>query len=192
MDAAATAIRNLNSEIPNPQIPNPFVPWNCEPYRAATMHEALAMVRRELGPDAAVLHTREVAQPLAGLLPGPRQIEVTASRGVNVPSRLPLRGLPQRQPAARRRRSRRPPCHAVPPPKKRDSRTRCRANSAPCRRWSRTVPAFEGRRPRRLARGAVPPVHRSARRRTERRVARELVERVRSDPRARAFPTRCC
>ncbi len=24
------------------------------------MHEALAMVRRELGPDAAVLHTREV------------------------------------------------------------------------------------------------------------------------------------
>ena len=29
-------------------------------YRAATMHEALAMVRRELGPDAAVLHTREV------------------------------------------------------------------------------------------------------------------------------------
>ena len=29
-------------------------------YRAPTMHEALAMVRRDLGPDAAVLHTREV------------------------------------------------------------------------------------------------------------------------------------
>jgi flagellar biosynthesis protein FlhF len=61
-------------------------------YRAATMHEALALVRRELGPDAAVLHTREVrAGRLFGWLPGPRLIEVTASAGVNVPSRLPPR-----------------------------------------------------------------------------------------------------
>ena len=59
-------------------------------YRAATMHEALAMVRRDLGPDAAVLHTREVrARRLFGWLRGPRQIEVTASCQVNVPSRLP-------------------------------------------------------------------------------------------------------
>ena len=29
-------------------------------FRASTMHEALAMVERELGADAAVLHTREV------------------------------------------------------------------------------------------------------------------------------------
>jgi flagellar biosynthesis protein FlhF len=58
-------------------------------YRAATMHAALALVRRELGPDAAVLHTREVRNRWLGLLPGPRQIEVTASRGINVPSRLP-------------------------------------------------------------------------------------------------------
>jgi flagellar biosynthesis protein FlhF len=58
-------------------------------YRAATMHEALTLVRRELGPDAAVLHTREVrAGRLFGLLPGVRQIEVTASADVNVPSRL--------------------------------------------------------------------------------------------------------
>jgi flagellar biosynthesis protein FlhF len=58
-------------------------------YRAANMQEALALVRRELGPDAAVLHTREV-QPrrLFGWLWGSRQIEVTASAGVNVPSRL--------------------------------------------------------------------------------------------------------
>ncbi len=48
------------------------------------------MVRRELGPDAAVLHTREVrSSRLFGLISGPRQIEVTASAGVNVPSRLP-------------------------------------------------------------------------------------------------------
>jgi len=62
-------------------------------YRAATMHDALAMVRHDLGPDAAVLHTREFqARRFFGWLNGPRQIEVTASCGVNVPSRLPGRG----------------------------------------------------------------------------------------------------
>jgi flagellar biosynthesis protein FlhF len=61
-------------------------------YRAATMHDALLLVRRELGPDAAVLHTREVARRrLFGLLRAAPQIEVTASAGVNVPSRLPGR-----------------------------------------------------------------------------------------------------
>jgi flagellar biosynthesis protein FlhF len=58
-------------------------------YRASTMHEALAMVRRDLGPDAAVLHTREV--PVGrwlGWLRGARAIEVTASAAVNVPSRF--------------------------------------------------------------------------------------------------------
>ncbi len=58
-------------------------------YRAATMHEALAMVRRDLGPDAAVLQAREVpASRFWGRLLGSRQIEVTASLGVNVPSRF--------------------------------------------------------------------------------------------------------
>jgi flagellar biosynthesis protein FlhF len=55
------------------------------------MHEALALVRRDLGPDAAVLHTREVRSRWLGVFPGARQIELTASRGVNVPSRLPVR-----------------------------------------------------------------------------------------------------
>ncbi len=59
-------------------------------YRASSMHEALELVRRDLGVDAAVLHTREVrSSRLFGLLQGKRQIEVTASAGVNVPSRLP-------------------------------------------------------------------------------------------------------
>jgi flagellar biosynthesis protein FlhF len=59
-------------------------------YRAGSMHEALALVRRDLGPGAAVLHTREVqTNRLFGLIPGRRQIEVTASEGVLVPSRLP-------------------------------------------------------------------------------------------------------
>ncbi len=58
-------------------------------YRASTMHDALSLVRRELGPDAAVLHTREVrSSRLFGLIRGNRQIEVTASAGVNVPSRF--------------------------------------------------------------------------------------------------------
>jgi len=60
-------------------------------FKASSMHEALALVRRELGPDAAVLHTREVRNRWLGLFPRARQIEVTASRGVNVPSRLPAR-----------------------------------------------------------------------------------------------------
>ena len=53
------------------------------------MHEALSLIRRELGPDAAVLHTREVrVRRMFGWMRGPRQIEVTASAEVNVPSRL--------------------------------------------------------------------------------------------------------
>ena len=57
-------------------------------YRAATMQEALSLVRQELGPDAAILHTREVRGGFLGRLLGRRQIEVTASIDVNVPSRL--------------------------------------------------------------------------------------------------------
>ena len=61
-------------------------------YRAPTMYEALAMVRHDLGPEAAVLHTREVqSRRFFGWLSGPREIEVTASLGVTVPSRLPGR-----------------------------------------------------------------------------------------------------
>jgi len=53
------------------------------------MRDALALVRRELGPQAAVLHTREVnSGPLRRLMFG-RQYEVAASSAVNVPSRLP-------------------------------------------------------------------------------------------------------
>jgi len=59
-------------------------------FRASTMHEALAIVRKELGPDAAILRTREVrVRRWFGLLPGRPEIEITASTNVNVPSRLP-------------------------------------------------------------------------------------------------------
>jgi flagellar biosynthesis GTPase FlhF len=60
-------------------------------YRAASVQEALALVRADLGPDAAVLHTREInGGALRWLGPG-RQIEVIATpEAENVPSRLPL------------------------------------------------------------------------------------------------------
>ncbi|HEX7448212.1 MAG TPA: flagellar biosynthesis protein FlhF [Pirellulales bacterium] len=61
-------------------------------FRAPTMQEALALVRRDLGPSAAVLHTREIrGSRLLSWIPGARQIEITASAHVNVPSRLPRR-----------------------------------------------------------------------------------------------------
>src|SRR5690606_13047187 len=58
-------------------------------YRAASLQEALAMVREDLGPSAAVLHTREIrGHRLLRWIPGVRQVEVAASLDVNVPSRL--------------------------------------------------------------------------------------------------------
>src|SRR4051794_135335 len=62
-------------------------------YRAKTMRDALETVRRELGPAASVLHTRELnAGPLRRLVFG-RKYEVAASAAVNVPSRLPVEQL---------------------------------------------------------------------------------------------------
>jgi flagellar biosynthesis protein FlhF len=58
-------------------------------YRAKTMRDALELVRRELGPSASVLHTRELNSGLLGRMVFGRQYEVAASSGVNVPSRLP-------------------------------------------------------------------------------------------------------
>lgn len=57
-------------------------------YRAKSMQEALALVRRDLGPEAAVLHTREVRGSVLRWLRGSRVIEVTATTDVSVPSRL--------------------------------------------------------------------------------------------------------
>ena len=124
------------------------------------------MVRRELGPDAAVLHTREVRNRWLGWLPGPRQIEVTASRGVNVPSRLPCRTSQSRRKPAGRVAARVPPVAAA------EETTTHAPGAGPTQHLAGDgegpLPAVEVRRPRRLARGTVPPVHRTARRRIER------------------------
>ena len=58
-------------------------------FKARTLPEALRLVRKELGPDASVLHTREVTSGLSRWLGG-RTIEVTASREMVAPSRLPV------------------------------------------------------------------------------------------------------
>ncbi len=58
-------------------------------FRAATIQEALALVRRELGPEAAVLQTRHVPRPgLWNRLRRRTEVEVTASLQVQVPSRV--------------------------------------------------------------------------------------------------------
>lgn len=91
---------------------------NVKTYRANTMQEALAQVRRDLGSKASVLHTREV--PASGWLrwfQGGRQIEVVASTSVAVPSRLPRRvAAGEAPPAAETQPSRaaaRPPLKAM-------------------------------------------------------------------------------
>ncbi|MEX2317654.1 MAG: flagellar biosynthesis protein FlhF [Pirellulales bacterium] len=58
-------------------------------YRAKSMRDALDLVRRELGPTASVLHTRELNSGLFGRMIFGRKYEVAASAAVNVPSRLP-------------------------------------------------------------------------------------------------------
>ncbi len=55
------------------------------------MQEALAMVRRDMGPRACVLQTREVRGGWMQWIGGSRLIEVVASNSVSVPSRLPAR-----------------------------------------------------------------------------------------------------
>jgi flagellar biosynthesis GTPase FlhF len=60
-------------------------------FRARTLADALGAVREQLGPDAAVLETRRLGAPLLGLLGG-STVEVTASTGIDVPSRLPSAG----------------------------------------------------------------------------------------------------
>lgn len=57
-------------------------------FKAKSLHEALGRIRAELGPDASVLHTREVSAGWLGWLAGRRQLEVTASAEARLPSRL--------------------------------------------------------------------------------------------------------
>lgn len=57
-------------------------------YRANSLQEALQLVRNELGPDASVVHTRELKQSRMGLF-RKTVVEVSASAEVPVASRFP-------------------------------------------------------------------------------------------------------
>ena len=71
-------------------------------FKAATMQEALDIVRRELGPEAVILHTREIPQPrFLKWRTVKERVEVTAGTGVNVRTpRALLQSAPGRSPAA--------------------------------------------------------------------------------------------
>src|SRR5437764_1279602 len=71
-------------------------------FKAATMQEALDIVRRELGSEAVILHTREIPQPrFLKWRAAKERVEVTAGTGVNVrtPKAL-LQSSAGRSPAA--------------------------------------------------------------------------------------------
>jgi flagellar biosynthesis protein FlhF len=57
-------------------------------FRAKTMQQALNLVRQELGPEATVLHTRELNSGLLSRMLLGRQYEIAASQEVRVPARV--------------------------------------------------------------------------------------------------------
>jgi flagellar biosynthesis protein FlhF len=57
-------------------------------FRAQSMQQALQLVRTHLGPEAAVLHTRQLNRGMLGWLTGHTRVEVTASNDFRVPSRF--------------------------------------------------------------------------------------------------------
>src|SRR5262245_8772074 len=70
-------------------------------FKAATMQEALDIVRRELGPDAVILHTRELPQPrFFRWRQTSERVEITAGTGVNVRTPRALQGAPAPRSAA--------------------------------------------------------------------------------------------
>ena len=87
-------------------------------YRARSLQEALQQVRRDLGPEASVLHTREVGRGMLRWISG-RQIEVTASATITVPSRLPAQPAPFAPPST---------TQPLPPADYDDFRTKYRAD----------------------------------------------------------------
>jgi flagellar biosynthesis protein FlhF len=86
---------------------------NIKLYKARSLADALQLVRRDLGPQAAVLSTRTVGRMgLLSWIPGLKSVEVAASSDVDLPSRLPPRDdAPPPSPAFQTT-----PVEATPPP----------------------------------------------------------------------------
>jgi flagellar biosynthesis GTPase FlhF len=78
-------------------------------FKARSLAEAMALVRDQLGPDASLLHTREIGSPLVRLLGG-GMLEVTATPEPCAPSRLPMES-DGHQPAKKSNTAR----HRLPP-----------------------------------------------------------------------------
>jgi flagellar biosynthesis protein FlhF len=76
-------------------------------FKARSLADAIRLVRQQLGPDASLLHTREIGSPLLRFLGG-GTIEVTASDETCAPSRLPPLGEAQRPSSSRSLRTRPP------------------------------------------------------------------------------------
>ena len=72
-------------------------------FKAASMQQALEIVRKELGPDAVILHTRELPQPKFRLWgTNNEKVEITAGLGINVPTPKALQQSAMQQSAASR------------------------------------------------------------------------------------------
>lgn len=107
-------------------------------YRARSLQEALQLVRNDLGSQAAVLHTREVSGGLWQRIRGVREIEVTASLDVHVPSRFADEPTPGPERSVRSEASAAPQLVAVngaasgraaiPPAHEQDFRTQFRSD----------------------------------------------------------------
>jgi flagellar biosynthesis protein FlhF len=69
-------------------------------YRAWSLQDALRLVREDLGPEAAVLHTRKMRAGIWGWF-GMKQVEVVAAVDAEVPSRFPRPAQSQPRPAGR-------------------------------------------------------------------------------------------
>ena len=70
-------------------------------FRAKTMQQALNLVRSELGPEATVLHTKELNSSLVARFLLGRQYEIAASLDVQAPTRLTsTESAPQGSPQA--------------------------------------------------------------------------------------------
>ena len=157
---------------------------NVKTYRAKTMQEALALVRRELGPEAAVLHTREVRG--GGLLRLARRPAADRGRGLGQrhgaqPVAASRAAEPTATPLACRPNTPCTPQLAQRAANRRSRQTSDRQIRSACRRWSRSSAAVADRRrgretcPKRLFRLFTDLIEADV----SEDLARELVERVR-------------